>query len=57
MDKLEDFQNQRNHLWKGRQAIKKLKELSTEKPAVIKQWLSWQAIWEVHLSPPKHIEN
>ena len=23
------------------------------KPAVIKQWLSQQAIWQIHLPPPK----
>ena len=40
---------QPNHLWKGQKAIKKLKELSEEKPKVIKQWLSRQAFWQVHL--------
>ena len=29
-----------NHLWKGKKAVKKLEELSGEKPKVIKQWLS-----------------
>ena len=44
---------QPNHLWKGQKAIKKLKELSKEKPKVVKQWLSKQAFWQVHLPPPK----
>ena len=45
---------QPNHLWKGQKAIKKLKELSGEKPKMIKQWLSRQAFWQVHLLSPKH---
>ena len=48
---------QPNHLWKGQKAVKKLKELSREKPKVIKQWLSQQAFWQVHLPAPKHIDR
>ena len=48
---------QPSHLWKGQKAIKKLKELSKEKPKVIKQWLSRQAFWQVHLLPPKRIDR
>ena len=48
---------QPNHLWKGQKAIKKLKELSKEKPKVVKQWLSKQAFWQVHLPPPKRIDR
>ena len=48
---------QPNHLWKGQKAIKKLKELSEEKPKVIKQWLSKQAFWQVHLPPPKRVDR
>ena len=48
---------QPNHLWKGQKAIKKLKELSGEKPKVIKQWLSQQAFWQVYLPAPKHIDR
>ena len=46
---------QPNHLWKGQKAVKKLAELSGEKPKVIKQWLSQQALWEIHLPAPKCI--
>ena len=46
---------QPNHLWKGKKAIKKLRELSKEKPKVIKQWLMKQAFRQVHLPLPKHI--
>ena len=51
MNKLQDIYYQRNHLWKGQKAIRKLRELSNEKPAVIKKWLSRQVIWQVHLPP------
>ena len=48
---------QPNHLWKGQKAVKKLAELSREKPKVIKQWLSRQAFWQVHLPAPKCIDR
>ena len=54
MDKL---YYQPNHLWKGQKAIGKLKELSKENPKVVKQWLSKQAFWQVHLPPPKHVDR
>ena len=48
---------QPNHLWKGQKAVKKLKELSGEKPKVTKQWLSRQAFWQVHLPAPKRVDR
>ena len=48
---------QPNHLWKGKKAVKKLAELSGEKFKVIKQWLSLQAFWQVHLPAPKCIDR
>ena len=48
---------QHNHLWKGQNAVKKLKELSGQKPKVIKQWLSRQAFWQVHLPATKCIDR
>ena len=46
-----------NHLWKGNATVKKLAELSGEKPKVIKQWLSRQAFWQVHLPAPKRVDR
>ena len=46
-----------NHLWKGNPAVKKLAEYSKEKPKVIKQWLSRQAFWQVHLPSPKQVDR
>ena len=48
---------QPNHLWKGQKAVKKLKELSREKPKTVKQWLSRQAFWQVHLPAPKQVRR
>ena len=48
---------QPNHLWKGKKAVKKLAKLSGEKPKVIKQWLSRQAFWYVHLPAPKQVDR
>ena len=48
---------QPNHLLKGKAAVKKLAELSREKPKVIKQWLSRQAFWQVHLPAPKRVDR
>ena len=54
MDKL---YYQPNYLWKGQKAIKTLKDLSKEKPKVVKQWLLKQAFWQVHLPPPKRVDR
>ena len=48
---------QLNHLRKGQKAVKKLAELSGEKPKAVKQWLSRQAFWQVHLPAPKSINK
>ena len=38
-------------------AVEKLAEYSKEKPKVIKQWLSRQAFWQVHLPAPKRVDR
>ena len=48
---------QPNHLWKGQKAVKKPRELSGEKPKTVKQWLSGQAFWQVHLPAPKRVDR
>ena len=55
--KMDKIYYQPNHLWKGQKAVKKLKELSREKPKAVKQWLSRQAFWQVHLPAPKCIDR
>ena len=39
------------------ETVKKLRELSGEKPKTVKQWLSRQAFWQVHLPAPKSIDR
>ena len=48
---------QPDQLWKGQKAVKKQRELSREKPKTVKQWLSRQAFWQVHLPAPKSIDR
>ena len=48
---------QSNHLWKGKAAVKNLTELSGEKPKTVKQRLSRQAFWKVHLLAPKRVDR
>ena len=55
--KIDKVYYQPNHLWKGQKAVKKLRELSGEKPKVIKQWLSRQTFWQVHLPAPKQVDR
>ena len=57
MDELQSIYDQLSHLWKGQKAIRNLRELSKEKPKVVKQWLFRQAFWQVHSPPPKHSDR
>ena len=54
---MESIYYQPSHLWKGKKAIKKLGELSKEKPKAVEQWLEKQAFWQVHSPPPKRIDR
>lgn len=45
------------NLWKGQKAIKNLIASSRLKPKTVKQWLSKQAFWQVHLPAPKHVNR
>ena len=55
--KMDKIYYQPNHLWKGQKAVKRLKELSGEKHKTVKQWLSRQAFWQVHLPAPKRVDR
>ena len=48
---------QPNHLLKGQRAVKKLRELSGEKPKAVKQWLFRQAFWQVHVPAPERVDR
>ena len=41
------------HLWMGRKAVNKLYEAIQKAKKKINSWLAQQALWQVHISPPK----
>ena len=53
--KMDKIYYQPNNLWKGQKAVKKPREFSGEKPKTVKQWLSRQAFWQVHLPAPSKL--
>ena len=55
--KIDKIYYQPNHLQKGKKADKKIKEYNKEKSKVIKEWLSRQAFWQVHLPAPKRVDR
>ena len=54
--KTDKIHYQPNHLWNGKKAVKK-KKLIWEKPKAVKQWLSRQTFWQVHLPAPKRVDR
>ena len=48
---------QPNHFWKGKATVKKFVEYSKGKPKTVKQWLSRQAFWQVHLPASKRVDR
>jgi hypothetical protein len=41
--------------WKGYSAVSKLAAATGVDTAIVKEWLSKQAMWQIYLPPPKHI--
>ena len=56
MSELQEIYYQPQNLWKGKKAVKMLKSMSKLKSKVIKQWLSKQAFWQVHLPAPRQFD-
>ena len=46
---------QSDHLWNGGKAIKELHKIMSMYRKDIKSWLAKQALWQVHIPPPKEI--
>ena len=46
---------QPDHLRTGRKTIKELHKITSVSKKDIKSWLAKQALWEVHVPPPKEI--
>ena len=48
---------QPENLWKGWKAITKLRKATGFPSKKVKIWLGKQALWQVHISPPKRIDH
>ena len=46
-----------DRLWAGRKAIKKLHKITSMPKKDIKSWLAKQALWQIHIPPPKEINH
>ena len=55
MSALTEIYYQPEHLWSGRKAIKKLQDESKLPRKQVVKFLAKQALWQVHIPPPKHI--
>ena len=47
---------QPENLWKGRKAITRLRKATKLPLKQVKDWLAKQALWQVHMPPPKRID-
>ena len=48
---------QPDRLWTGKKAIKELHKITSMSKKDIKSWLAKQALWQVHIPPPKEINH
>ena len=46
-----------DRLWTGSKAMKELHKNTSMPKNVIKSWLTKQALWQVHIPPPKEIHH
>ena len=44
-----------DRLWTGGKAIKELHKITSMPKKVIKSWLTKQALWQVHIPPPREL--
>ena len=56
-EKLYQAYYQPERLWTGGKAIKELHKITFMSKKDIKSWLTKQALWQVHISPPKEINH
>ena len=54
-EKLYQAYYQPDRLWAGGKAIKELHKITSMSKKDIKSWLAKQALWQVHIPPPKEI--
>ena len=46
-----------DRLWAGGKAIKELHKITSMPKKDIKSWLAKQALWQVHIPPPKEVHH
>ena len=56
-DQLAKIYYQPENLWKGRKAMTELQKATKLPAKKVKAWLAKQALWQVHLPPPKKIDH
>ena len=56
-EKLRDIYYQPENLWRGRKAITMLRKDTKFQLKQVKAWLAKQALWQVHIPPPKRIDH
>ena len=56
-EKLYQAYYQPDRLWTGNKAIKELHKITSMSKKDIKSWLAKQALWQVHIPPPKEINH
>ena len=56
-EKLYQAYYQPDRLWAGGKAIKELHKITSMSKKDIKSWLAKQALWQVHIPPPKEINH
>ena len=56
-EKLYQAYYQSDRLWAGNKAIKELHKITSMSKKDIKSWLAKQALWQVHIPPPKEINH
>ena len=56
-DKLYQAYYEPDRLWTGGKAIKELHKITSMSKKDIKSWLAKQALWQVHIPPPKEINH
>ena len=56
-EKLYQVYYQPDQLWTGGKAIKELHKITSMSKEDIRSWLAKQALWQVHIRPPKKIDH
>ena len=56
-EKLHQAYYEPDRLWTGGKAIKELHKITSMSKKDIKSWLAKQALWQVHIPPPKEIHH